>query len=110
MRTCIRTDNYRMTDHAHDKARIEDLTGLDIENAILYGEIIHRQMDAETGEERIATVSPEVLRAYECEFEDYGRRLDDFCTSIQSGLVRTLTSVPFEDLILKVFREGKFLK
>ena len=69
-----------------------------------------RLLDAETGEERIATVSPEVLRAYEREFEDYGRRLDDFCTSIQSGLVRTLTSVPFEDLILKVFREGRFLK
>ncbi len=69
-----------------------------------------RLLDAETGQERIATVSPDVLKAYERAFEDYGRKLDDFCASIQAGFVRTLTSVPFEDLILRVFREGKFLK
>ncbi len=69
-----------------------------------------RLRDAETGEERVATVSPEVLAAYERAFEDYGRKLDDFCASIQAGFVRTLTSVPFEDLVLRVFREGKFLK
>ncbi len=69
-----------------------------------------RLLDAETGEERIATVSPEVLRDYERAFEEYGRKLDDFCGSIQVGLIRTLTDVPFEDLILRVFREGKFLK
>ena len=69
-----------------------------------------RLLDAETGEERIATVNPEMLRAYERAFEDYGRKLDDFCSSLQAGFIRTLTSVPFEDLVLRVFREGKFLK
>jgi uncharacterized protein (DUF58 family) len=69
-----------------------------------------RLVDTETGEEQIATVSPAVVAAYEREFEDYCRRLENFCTSIQTGFVRTLTSTPFEDLVLKVFREGRFLK
>lgn len=69
-----------------------------------------RLLDAETGEQRIATVTPAVLDAYERAFEDYGRKLDDLCASLQAGFVRTLTSVPFEDLVLRVFREGKFLK
>jgi uncharacterized protein (DUF58 family) len=69
-----------------------------------------RLLDMETGEERIATVSPQVIEAYEREFEEYCERLESFCTSIQASFVRTLTSTPFEDLVLKVFREGKFLK
>jgi uncharacterized protein (DUF58 family) len=69
-----------------------------------------RLLDSETGEERIATVSPQVLRAYEREFEEYCERLESFCTSIRAGFLRTLTSTPFEELVLKVFREGKFLK
>lgn len=69
-----------------------------------------RLIDTETGEERIASVSPRVIRAYEQEFRRYCERLEDFCTSIQVGFVRTSTDAPFEDLILKVFREGKFLK
>jgi len=69
-----------------------------------------RLVDTETGEERLATVSPQVVEAYEREFEQYCRHLEEFCTSIQSGYIRTLTSVPFEDLVLKVFRQGRFLK
>ena len=69
-----------------------------------------RLLDTETGEERIATVSPQVLRAYEREFTDYCERLESFCTSVRAGFIRTLTSLPFEELVLRVFRQGKFLK
>jgi len=69
-----------------------------------------RLLDTESGEERIATVSPQVLRAYEREFKQYCERLEGFCTSIQAGFIRTLTSTPFDELVLKVFRQGKFLK
>ena len=69
-----------------------------------------RLRDTETGEERIATVSPAVLRGYERAFEEYCERLESFCTSIRAGFIRTLTSVPFEELVLRVFRQGKFLK
>lgn len=69
-----------------------------------------RLLDTETGEERLATVSPQVLRAYEREFEEYCERLEGYCTSIQTGFIRTLTSTAFEELVLKVFRQGKFLK
>ena len=69
-----------------------------------------RLLDTETGEERLATVSPAVLRSYEEAFEEYCRHLEDFCTTIQAGFIRTLTSMPFEELVLQVFRQGKFLK
>jgi hypothetical protein len=64
----------------------------------------------ETGEERIAMVSPQVIEAYEREFKEYCERLASFCTSIGAGFARTLTSTPFEDLVLKVLREGKFIE
>ncbi len=69
-----------------------------------------RLLDTETGEERIATVNPQVLRAYRQEFQEYCERLESFCTSVQTGFIRTLTSTPFEELVLKVFRQGQFLK
>jgi uncharacterized protein (DUF58 family) len=74
----------------------------------LKGEL--RLRDTETAEERVVAVSPEVLRAYEREFEEYCERLEDFCVSIQAGFIRTLTSRPFEELVLNVFRKGKFLE
>jgi uncharacterized protein (DUF58 family) len=69
-----------------------------------------RLLDMETGEERIAMVSPQVIEAYEREFKEYCERLASFCTSIGAGFARTLTSTPFEDLVLKVLREGKFIE
>jgi len=50
MRECIRTHNYRMTEHAQDEAWKDDIAAEDIENTINYGYIIEKQKDRETGE------------------------------------------------------------
>ena len=68
-----------------------------------------RLVDAETGRERTATVTAAVIRDYQAAFEAHGSALERFCVQQQTGCVRTLTDVPFDELILEVFRRGKFL-
>lgn len=67
-------------------------------------------VDCETGEARKVTVSPRLLRAYAREHERYCRELSDFCARSQVPLFRASTSVPFDELVLHIFRRGGFLK
>jgi hypothetical protein len=50
MRGRIRALQYVMTVHAEEEMSEDDLSIFDVEQAILTGEIIERQKDAETGE------------------------------------------------------------
>ena len=73
-----------------------------------FGEV--RFVDAETGELRDVEVTPRLaarLRARR------GRRtpseLEHFCGRYDIGYVRADAAQPFEDIILKAFRQGRFL-
>ena len=68
-----------------------------------------RLVDAETGLTRSATVTRNVLVEYGREFDRYCMDLERFCMAQQTGCIRTLTDVPFEELILEAFRRGRFL-
>ena len=50
MREKVRALDYVMTIHAEEEMEDDDLSILDVEQAILTGEIIERQHDQETGE------------------------------------------------------------
>ena len=50
MREKIRALDYVMTIHAEEEMEDEDISILDVEHAILAGEIIEQQQDQETGE------------------------------------------------------------
>jgi hypothetical protein len=50
MRENVRTLQYVMTLHAEEEMSGDDLSIFDVEQAILTGQIIERQKDAETGE------------------------------------------------------------
>ncbi len=50
MREKVRALQYVMTIHAEEEMDNDDLSIFDIEHAILTGQIIERQEDAETGE------------------------------------------------------------
>lgn len=50
MRGRVRALRYVMTVHAEEEMSEDELSILDVEQAILTGEIIERQKDAETGE------------------------------------------------------------
>ena len=50
MRDKVRALQYVMTLHAEEEMDGDDLTIFDVEQAILTGQIVERQKDAETGE------------------------------------------------------------
>jgi uncharacterized protein (DUF58 family) len=67
-------------------------------------------IDCETGEIREITVSQRLLESYVREHERYCQELADYCASKQVPLFRTDSSVPFDELVLKIFRKGGFLR
>ncbi|HZS47132.1 MAG TPA: DUF58 domain-containing protein [Blastocatellia bacterium] len=73
----------------------------------LMGEL--RLIDAESGEMRELTVTPNLLRAYEQAYKVFCEKLETFCLQRQIGVLRVETSQDLEDLILNVFRQGRFV-
>ena len=51
-----------------------------------------------------------MTRKYRKEHEKYCQELDTFCSKRGVPFFRTHTGVPFDDLVLKIFRAGGFLK
>jgi len=74
----------------------------------LRGELV--LVDAENQTSREITVTPGLLAAYHKEYEKFCEQVESYCWKYQLGYVRTATDFPFEELILKVFRQGRFLK
>lgn len=67
-------------------------------------------VDCETGELREVTVSKSLLEAYTREHERYCKELESFCTARAVPFFRTHTGVPFDELVLRIFRAGGFLR
>ena len=66
--------------------------------------------DCESGEEREVTVTNRVLEKYAAAYESYLRRVERFCKSRQVAYFRADVNVAFDELILRVFRRGGFLR
>ena len=67
-------------------------------------------VDCETGDVRDVTVSKALLDAYTREHEKYCKELEAYCTKYAMPFFRTHTSIPFDQLVLKIFRSGGFLR
>ncbi len=67
-------------------------------------------VDYETGAILATTLSPKMLEAYRQAFWDFCDELDRFCKKNEITLFRTKIQIPFEDLILDIFRRGGFLR
>jgi uncharacterized protein (DUF58 family) len=67
-------------------------------------------VDSESQVTREITVTPGLLAAYKSEFKRYCESVENYCLKYQLGYVRTTTDFPFEELVLNVFRQGRFLK
>jgi len=67
-------------------------------------------VDCETGDTREITVSKSLLEAYMREHEKYCKSLEDYCTKYAMPFFRTHTAIPFDELVLKIFRSGGFLR
>ena len=67
-------------------------------------------VDAENNSTREITITPSLLTAYKAEYAKYCEAVESYCGKYQLGYVRTTTDFPFDELVLKVFRQGRFLK
>jgi uncharacterized protein (DUF58 family) len=74
----------------------------------LRGELL--LVDAENNTSREITITPSLLAAYKIEYAKYCEAVESYCGKYQLGYVRTVTDFPFEELVPKVFRQGRFLK
>jgi uncharacterized protein (DUF58 family) len=72
-----------------------------------FGEV--RFVDSETGELREVEVTPRLAAAYEKAWEAHAEELARFCGRYDIGYVRADAAQPFEDIILKAFRQGRFV-
>ncbi len=66
--------------------------------------------DCETGDEREVTVTAKVLDRFEEEYVYYLRKIERFCSGKQVGYVKADIRMPFDDLVLRIFRRGGFLR
>jgi uncharacterized protein (DUF58 family) len=67
-------------------------------------------VDCETGDTKEVTISKSLLEAYTREHEKYCQELEAYCTKYAMPFFRTHTTIPFDELVLKIFRSGGFLR
>jgi uncharacterized protein (DUF58 family) len=61
-------------------------------------------VDAETGSAQLVTVSESSLRRYRALFKDFLDRVQRYCRNHSVGCTRAMTTIPFDELILKMMR------
>jgi uncharacterized protein (DUF58 family) len=66
--------------------------------------------DCETGDEREVTVTAKVLERFALAHAEYIASVERFCATRQVPYVAASVEVPFDELILRVFRRGGFLR
>lgn len=66
-------------------------------------------VDVESGEVRQVTVTERALREYERAHQALCDGLEAFCSTRGMGYFRADTAVPFDELVLRMFREGGLL-
>ncbi len=74
----------------------------------LHGDVL--VYDCETGDEREVTVTQKVLSRFGEAYEKYLADIERFCATHQVPYVRASIDVPFDEMILRVFRRGGFLR
>jgi uncharacterized protein (DUF58 family) len=74
----------------------------------LHGDLL--VYDCETGAEREVTVTAKVLARFGQAHAQYLAEVERFCTAHQVPYVAASVDVPFDELILRVFRRGGFLR
>ncbi len=74
----------------------------------LHGDL--RIFDCETGEERDVTVTQALLDKFRTEHKKYIEETERFCTSKQVPYFRADVATPFDELVLRIFRRGGFLR
>jgi hypothetical protein len=66
-------------------------------------------VDSEIGSSHRLRLSPTLLTAYADEMKKHQQGIEGYCAKYGWGYVRTETSIPFEDLVIQIFRQDRFL-
>ena len=74
----------------------------------LHGDVL--LYDCETGDEREVTVTAKVLARFSEVHEAYRREVARFAATHQVPYIQASIAIPFDELILRVFRRGGFLR
>jgi hypothetical protein len=72
-----------------------------------FGEV--RFVDAETGETIDLEVTPGLARSYREAWQEHTEAISRFCRRYRVPFVRAAAEAPFEDVVLRTFREGGFV-
>ena len=74
----------------------------------LHGDVL--VYDCETGDEREVTVTARMLERYAAAYAQYLAEIERFCTTHQVPYAAASVDVPFDEMILRMFRRGGFLR
>jgi uncharacterized protein (DUF58 family) len=77
-------------------------------NPTVQGEL--ELVDVETGDMRQITLTPEVVKEYQQAFYEFSDELEDYCTKKQVMYFRVPIQEAFDELVLRIFRAGGFIK
>ena len=69
-----------------------------------------RVYDCETGDERDITVTAKLLEQVQEAYTEFRRSIERFCASRQVPYFAAPVDMPFDELVLQVFRRGGFLR
>ncbi|MCL2325334.1 MAG: DUF58 domain-containing protein [Proteobacteria bacterium] len=67
-------------------------------------------VDAETGEALTLTMTPGILTQYARAYDAQCRQIESYCVKRHMLYFRTPVDLPFDEIVLKIFRAGGFLK
>jgi uncharacterized protein (DUF58 family) len=74
----------------------------------LHGDVL--VYDCETGDEREVTVTAKVLQRFAKTHAEYLAQVERYCATHQVPYVAASVDMPFDEMILRVFRRGGFLR
>jgi hypothetical protein len=80
----------------------------DEEKPKLFGDVL--LYDCETGDEREVTITQKVLDRFKAIHQEYTQEIDRFCATRQVPYIKADINIAFDELILRVFRRGGFLR
>jgi uncharacterized protein (DUF58 family) len=69
-----------------------------------------RLIESETGEAYEVTASEAILRRYHAEIDSFLEKISAFCLEHGIGYAQATTAVPFEELVLRVLRDGRMIQ
>ena len=98
----------RFQKHEPVAIQIIDPDEADPQRLALRGDV--RLLDIEGGSERDVTLSPKILTAFAEAHQKFCEQLEANCRSHGIYYVKAATEIPFDDLVLRIFREGGVLR